>query len=186
MPRGSSANLSDQALVLKTVKCHPLANIRWPSLTMRRLCPRPHIGIQKCMAGIDTIYINASIGKVRSPQKWLSWVLLAGAAVDLASHLPWLLHLLLLTGVGSASMSVEASSARTAEASHEASENLSATTAVPRSVSPGAAGIGARPPQGLSGRSPSGKHGSNCTSLASSRLSNRIQVSKAASLAFLF
>ena len=108
-----------------------------------------------------------------------------GVAVGLASHLPWLLHLLLLTGVGSASMAAEASSARTAEASNEASENLSATT-VQQSGSPGAAaGPAARPPQGLSGRSLSGKHDSNCTSLASSQLSNRVQVSCAASLACL-
>lgn len=106
-------------------------------------------------------------------------------AVGLASHLPWLLHLLLLTGVGSASMAAEASSARAAEASHEASENLSATT-VQQSASPEAAGgTGARPPQGLSGRSLSGKLDSNSTSLASSQLSSRIQVSNAASLASL-
>ena len=105
--------------------------------------------------------------------------------MELAGHLPWLLHLLLLTGVGSASLSVGASSARAAEASHEASENLSAAT-VQQSASPGsAAGDGVRLPQGLSGRSLSGKHDSNCTSLASSQLSNRFQVSKAASLAFL-
>ena len=99
--------------------------------------------------------------------------------MGLASHLPWLLHLLLLTGVGSASMAAEASSARTAEASHEASENLSATT-VQQSASPGAAAdTGTRPPQGLSGRSLSGKHDSNCTSLGSSQLSNRSQVGSA-------
>ena len=110
---------------------------------------------------------------------------IVGTAVDLASHLPWLLHLLLLTGVGSTSMSVEASSARTAEASHEASENLSATT-VQQSASPGAAaGSGARLPQGLSGHSLCGKNDSNCSSLASSQVSHRIQVSKAACLACL-
>ena len=105
--------------------------------------------------------------------------------MGLASHLPWLLHLLLLTGVGSASMAAEASSARTAEASHEDSENLSATT-VQQSASPGtAADHGARPQQGLLEPSLSGKHDSNSTSLASSHLSSGVQVSTAASLAFL-
>ena len=55
----------------------------------------------------------------------------------LASHLPWLLHLLLLTNVGAAPL--EDTSARSAEAFHGASENLSATT-VQHVASSGVAG----------------------------------------------
>ena len=123
-----------KARALKAVETHPSWHNKQWLFTMSQ-----YVWTQKCMVGRGLLYSTARIGRVKLRQ-----VISVDTAVGLASHLPWLLHLLLLTGVGSASMAAEASSARAAEASHEASENLSATT-VQQSASPEAAGgTGAR------------------------------------------
>ena len=99
----------------------------------------------------------------------------AGASLVLASHLPWLLHLLLLTNVGAAPE--EDTSARSAEAFNEASENLSATT-VQRVASSGMAG--GQPLKGMQSQSPRGleslSQGGHSLSMASSHVSDSTKV----------
>ena len=101
----------------------------------------------------------------------------ADSSVVLASHLPWLLHLLLLTHVGCAN--AEESSARTTGARHEASENLSATTvqyfASPGSRWAGTAGQAQRSsPQAA--ESHSERHESHSISMASNHVSSAEKV----------
>jgi hypothetical protein len=100
----------------------------------------------------------------------------AGASLVLASHLPWLLHLLLLTDVGFAPVAEE-SSTRSAAAFHEASENMSATT-VQHVASPGTEGVRdlnrtqSQSPRGLESLS----QGSHSLSMASSYVSDSTKV----------
>lgn len=101
----------------------------------------------------------------------------ADSSVVLASHLPWLLHLLLLTHVGCAN--AEESSARTTGVHHEASENLSATTvqhfASPGSRWAGAAGEAQRSsPQAA--ESHSERHESHSISMASNHVNSAEKV----------
>lgn len=89
----------------------------------------------------------------------------AGSTGELAAHLPWLLHLLLLTEAGAAPASAEETSGRSAEVVHEASENLSATTVHL---------VASSQPSRLASDHQSRKQEDHSTSVASSHVSDEV------------